>query len=110
MLDSRIDRGLQALALQLGLSDVKPNDTFALLLAVAKHCGHALAADGSLLEHTRVNGAVQHNQVSTCCVFYEQSVLCRNCMLHDACHRNCKHLMQTAKTYPQLLHRTRNGS
>lgn len=72
MLDTRIDRGLQALALQLGLSDVNSDDTFALLQALAKHCGHAMAADGSLLEHTRVNGSVQANQVTTRFLFCVQ--------------------------------------
>ena len=73
MLDARIDRGLQALVLQLGLSCTKPDDTFALLRAVAKHCGHALAVDGSLLEHAVVDGSSQIGQVPT--VFFLSSLV-----------------------------------
>ena len=73
MLDTRIDQGLQALVLQLGLSCTKPDDTFALLRAVAKHCGHALAVDGSLLEHAVVDGSSQTSQVHT--VFFLSSLV-----------------------------------
>ena len=64
MLDRRIDRGLQALVLQLDLSCTRTDDTFALLRAVANHCGHALAVDGSLLEHAVVDGSSQTGHVN----------------------------------------------
>ena len=68
MQDVRIDRGVQALALRLGITHDKPHDTFALLGAISEHCcGCALAVDVSLSQNEHSNGGTRRKKVKRCC-------------------------------------------
>lgn len=58
--DVRVYRGLKSLALHLGVTVKVPDDTFALLQAIASHCGHSLATDGSVLNDQEQQIEVQN--------------------------------------------------
>lgn len=68
MQDARVCRGVRSLALQLGITFKASEDTFALLQAIADHCGHSLAADGSVGRFVtkEINREGRHLEVMSC--------------------------------------------